>query len=194
MCHNLSLLEALLILSQKFEHAMHSRSLEILCNLTRLPSNNEILAEHPSVVPVMLRLSTSGNEEDRVWALRMLQNISASKAGKQVLVSTFALELLSLSILRAQAEEQKAAMATLFNLSTDPGCLMAITNTRDVLSSLVLVAQDMNIMSDVRMMACDTLATIGLWFQRLASTSTVPDGVKEKSIPSHATFGWNRWI
>lgn len=172
---------------------MHSRCLEILCNLTRLPANNEILAEHPSVVPVMLRLSTSEKAEDRVWALRMLENISASKAGKQVLVSTFALELLSMSVLRTQVEEQKAAMAALFNLSTDPGCLMAITSTRDVLSSLVLVAQDMNTMSDVRIMACDTLATIGLWLQKLAGKGTVPDGVKERAIPSNVTFGWNRW-
>mmetsp|Transcript_45042 Transcript_45042/g.108979 ORF Transcript_45042/g.108979 Transcript_45042/m.108979 type:complete len:1551 (+) Transcript_45042:64-4716(+) len=193
MCHNTSLLNALLILSQQYEHAMHTRCLEILCNLTRLPANDEILAEHPSVVPVMLRHSTSESEEDRVWALRMLQNISASKAGKHVLVSTFALELLSMSVLRTQAEEQKAAMAALFNLSTDPGCLMAITNTRDVLSSLVLVAQDMNTISDVRMMACDMLATVGLWFQKLAGASTVPTGVKESAIPSNVTTGWNRW-
>ena len=179
-------------MSQQFDHPMHTRCLEITCNLTRLPPNNEILAEHPSVVPVMLRLATAENEEDRVWALRMLQNISASKSGKQVLVSTFALELLSMSVLRTQAEEQKAAMAALFNLSTDPGCLMAIAGTRDVLSSLVLVSQDMNIMSDVRLMACDTLSTIGLWFQKLAGVNTVPDGAEE-AIPSNVTVGWNRW-
>lgn len=193
MCHNTSLLNALLILSQQFEHPMHTKCLEILCNLTRLPSNNEILAEQPSVVPVMLRLSTSESEEDRVWALRMLQNISASKAGKQVLVSSFALELLSMSVLRKQADEQKAAMAALFNLSTDPGCLMAITNTRDVLSSLVLVAQDMNTISEVRIMACDMLSTIGLWFQKLAARGIVPDGVKESVLPTNVTTGWNRW-
>ncbi|CAJ1953888.1 unnamed protein product [Cylindrotheca closterium] len=193
MCHSTSLLNALLILSQQYEHPMHTKCLEILCNLTRLPSNDEILAEHPSVVPVMLRLSTSEREEDRVWALRMLQNISASAAGKHVLVSAFALELLSMSVLRTQAEEQKAAMAALFNLSTDPGCLMAITNTSDVLSSLVLVAQDMNTISEVRMMACDMLATIGLWFQKIAGGSTVPDGVKETVLPSNVTTGWKRW-
>ena len=58
-------------------------------------------------------------------ALRMLQNISASKVGKRVLVNSFAFELLSISAWRTEAEEQKTAMAALFNLSTDPGCLMA---------------------------------------------------------------------
>lgn len=194
MCLDTNVIDALLILSQQYEHPMHTKCLEVLFNLTRLPSNNEILAEHRSAIPVVLKVATAEDEEDRVLAMRVLQNISAGKAGKKVLVSTFALELLSMSALRGtEAEEQKASVAALFNLSTDPGCLMGLINTRDVLASLVLVVGDMNNSSDVRMMACDMLSTIGLWLQKLTRASTIPAGVSNGAIPTNVTAGWNRW-
>jgi hypothetical protein len=151
------------------------------------------MAVHYSLVPTLLHTAASEGDEDRVWALRMLQNISASKGGKNTMSTEFALELLSMSVLRTQADEKKAAIAALYNLSTEPGCIVALTNTKDVVSSLVIVANDPNTQSDMRLMVCDTLATLGLWLQTLAGEGTVPLEVNDALLPSFKTAGWNRW-
>jgi hypothetical protein len=193
MCLNQTVLDALLVVSQELENPIHTRCLEILCNLTRFPSNAEDMAVHYGLVPTLLHTAASEGDEDRVWALRMLQNISASQGGKNTMSTEFALELLSMSVLRTQADEKKAAIAALYNLSTEPGCIVALTNTKDVVSSLVLVANDPNTQSDMRLLVCDTLATLGLWLQTLAGEGTVPPEVNEAQLPSFKTAGWNRW-
>lgn len=193
MCLNQTVLDALLVVSQESENPIHTRCLEILCNLTRFPTNNEDMAAHFSLVPTLLQTAACEGDEDRVWALRMLQNISASEEGKNVLSEEFALELLSMSVLRTQPDEKNAAIAALHNLSTDSGCVVALTNTKDVVSSLVLVANDPNTQSDMRLMVCNTLATLGLWLQTMAGEGTVPAGVDVDPLPSFKSAGWNRW-
>ena len=63
----------------------------------------------------------------------------------------------------------------------------------NVVATLVHVAHNPDSASDVRLLACDALATLGLWLQTLAGAGTVPDDVESIPLPSYATSGWDRW-
>eukprot|EP00980_Cylindrotheca_fusiformis_P015911 scaffold4658_cov118-Cylindrotheca_fusiformis.AAC.17 len=180
--------------ADEMDNPIHTRCLEILGNLTRFPPNNEDMAVHYSFIPTLLQTAASDSEEDRVWALRILQNISASKQGKSALSEEFALELLGMSILRSQPDEKKSAIAALHNLATDPACVGALTSTKDIMSSLVLVANDPNTQSDIRIMVCNTIGNLGLWLQTAAGKGTVPADIKKDvPLPTLQAVGWNRW-
>lgn len=94
--------------------------------------------------------------------------------------------------MRKDYDEQLAAVATIYNLSTEPGAVVPLTNTRNVVATLVHLAHNAVSTPDIRRMACDALATIGLWLQTLAGSGTVPAGVDNVLFPTHTTTGWQR--
>jgi hypothetical protein len=186
-------MRCLVVVSQEFENPIHTKCLEILCNLTRFPANNTVMAKYPGLVDTLVANGKSKIDENRVWSLRALQNLSSDAAGKTVLANSVVLELLSVSVMRKHYDEQVAATATLYNLSTEPGAVVPLTNTKNVLATLVHVAHNPDSPSDVRLMACDALATLGLWLQTLAGAGTVPAHIEQVPLPSYATSGWDRW-
>jgi hypothetical protein len=179
--------------SQECDNPIHTKCLEILSNLTRFPANNASMAKYPGLVDTLVASGRAELDTDRVWALRTLQNLSSDVAGKTVLASSVVLELLSAGLVRKNYDEQFAATATLYNLSTEPGAVVPLTNTKNVVATLVHVAHKPETPSDVRLMACDALATLGLWIQTLAGAGTVPEEVNQLPLPSYATSGWQRW-
>jgi hypothetical protein len=96
--------------------------------------------------------------------------------------------------MRDTHEEKLAAIAAVYNLSTEPGAVVPLTNSKNVVATLVHVAHNPESTSEVRIMACDALATLGLWLQTLAGAGTLPKEVdQDTTLPSHVTSGWNRW-
>ena len=186
-------MNSLVIVSQEYDNPIHTKALEILSNLTRFPANTEAMSKYPGIVDTLVVNGRSKIDEDRVWSLRALQNLSSDVAGKTVLANSVVLQLLSVSVMRKQYDEQIAATATLYNLSTEPGAVVPLTNTKNVVATLVHVAHNPESASDVRLLACDALATLGLWLQTLAGAGTVPDGIEPAPLPSYATSGWERW-
>lgn len=174
---------------------MHSKYLEIMCNLTRFPHNNDHLAKYPGFVDTLVVNGNSSIGTDRVWALRTLQNLSSDVAGKTVLANRVVLEMLSVCVMRDAYDEKLAATATLYNLSTEPGAVVPLTNTKNVVATLVHVAHNPESPSKVRQMACDALATLGLWLQTLAGAGSVPTELSGSNVtlPSYVTSGWQRW-
>jgi hypothetical protein len=190
---NDALMDCLIAVSKEYDNPMHTKCLEILCNLSRFPSNNAVMAKHPGLVDTLVVTGRAKCDADRVWSLRTLQNLSSDVAGKTILANCVVLELLSVSVMRKQFDEQRAAVATLYNLSTEPGAVVSLTNTKNVVATLVHVAHSPDSPSAVRLMACDALATLGLWLQTLAGAGTVPEDVQQVPLPSYATSGWRRW-
>jgi len=94
--------------------------------------------------------------------------------------------------LSTEAEEQHAAVAALLNLSCEPGVVTAMSNTRNVVSTLIHLTYDNSTSAEVRLMACDALASIGLWLQTVAASANVPDGM-EANLPRSITSGWERY-
>lgn len=195
MCNDAKLMGALVGVSQMTNDSTHTKCLEILCNLSRFPANVEHMAKFPGIVDALVSNGGSARYQlDRVWSLRVLQNLSTGTSGKTVLANRVVLELLSFSVMRETLDEQLAATATIYNLSTEPGAVVPLTNTKNVVATLVHVAHNPESSSEVRIMACDALATLGLWLQTLAGAGTLPEEINENvTLPSYITTGWKRW-
>jgi hypothetical protein len=190
---NETLIDSVVKVSKEFDNPIHTKCIEIICNISRFPSNTADMARNDSLVNVLIKCGKSKKLEDRIWALRTLQNIASDSTSKVILANTRVLTLLSICAMRKDYDEQVAAVAGLYNLSTEPGAVVPLTNTRNVVATLVHLAHNAVSTAEVRQMACDALATIGLWLQTLAGCGTVPSGVKKILLPSHATTGWERW-
>lgn len=126
-------------------------------------------------------------------SLRCFENVSSDAQSKEILASPAVLNLLTSAAVRKEEDEKEAAVATLCNVATEPGAVVAITNTRNVVATLVHLAHSPESSSEVRLMACEALATVSLWLQTLAGTGRVPEGVANAPLPTQKTSGWQRW-
>jgi hypothetical protein len=193
MCKNIQLIDCVVTLGGILDNPLHTRCIEILCNLSRFPSNNSRLASNPKCVDTLLCCGKSKIAEDRMWAIRTIQNMCSDASSKVTLATGPMLSVLSMAAMRKDCEEQLAAVGALMNLSTEPGSIVPLTNTKTVVATLVHLAHSPNTPSTVRKIACDSLATIGLWLQTLASAGTVPDEIPFSPLPTHTAMGWLRW-
>lgn len=193
LCLNEKVLNNILFLAEILEHPLHTRCLEMLCNFTRFPSNNAKLASMPRVIEILTAGGKSKLAEDRLWSIRTIQNLCSDASSKVGLATGSLLSLLSACAMRKDYEEQLAAVGALMNLATEPGSIVPLTNTKTVVATLVHLAHSPNTPAPVRKIACDSLATIGLWLQTLASAGTVPDSCPLSPLPTHTATGWLRW-
>lgn len=187
------LLDSLLFVANEVAIPLHSKSLEIICNLTRFPSNNHRLSRYDGIIDTLVMSSNSPQQEDRITALRALQNLSADPSSKSLLATSQVLTRITSSAMRKDSIEKEVAVATIYNISTEPSAVAAITNTKNVVATLVHLAHSPDSSSDVRLLACEALSTISLWLQTLAGTGKVPEGVSNIPLPSQKTSSWQRW-
>ncbi|GKY91039.1 hypothetical protein MPSEU_000076700 [Mayamaea pseudoterrestris] len=193
LCSDSKVVESLVQVAGETENQLHSKCLEIISNLTRFPSNTSFLTRYAGLVEILIEAADSPVEVDRIFALRSLQNMSADSSSKALLATEAVLSKITVCALRNKAEEREASVAFLYNVSTEPGAVVAITNTKNVVATLVHLAHHPDSSTDIRIMACDALATISLWLQTLAGTGRVPKDLPNIPLPSHKTSGWNRW-
>lgn len=177
----------------EIDNTIHTRCLEILCNLTRLPSNNVILARNTYALNALTEGCGRRHEKnDRTWSLRALQNISADISSKEIISSSNVLKLLGKSALR-EGEEQEAAIAIMLNLSTDSVVIVRLMNSKKIVNTLLQLAHSSNASADIRIMSCDTLATMALRLQSYASAGLEPEGNVVTPLPTPLNTGWLRW-
>jgi hypothetical protein len=77
------------------------------------------MARNDVLVETLLKCGKSKVVADRVWALRSFQNMAADSSSKVILANSKILTLLSICAMRKN-EEQEAAVAAIYNLSTEP--------------------------------------------------------------------------
>jgi hypothetical protein len=193
LCMHTTFLFSVVTVSKEIANPIHSKCLEILCNLTRFPANNLALTRYDGLVETLVSASNSAEPENRMAALRALQNMSADPASKALLATSPVLNLMTSCAMRKVADEKEVAVATICNITTEPSAVTSITNTKNVVATLVHLAHSPDSSSAVRLLACEALATISLWLQTLAGTGTVPEGVPNVPLPSQRTTGWERW-
>lgn len=194
ICSSDDFLRSVLVVARESTNPIHTKCLEIITNLTRFPANNTLLTRYEGFVETLV--GAAGNSplsECRMSALRSLQNLSADPSSKALLATGTVLNLLTSSAMRKDSEEKEVAVAALYNITTEPSAVTAITNTKNVVATLVHLAHSPDSSSSVRLLACEALATISLWLQTLAGTGKVPDGVTNVPLPSQKTTGWERW-
>jgi len=192
MCKSSKLLNCLTNVCVEQDFEARTKSIEVLCNLTRYPWNQKILASNECLMRSLIKCLKSTSVDDRKWAARALQNICSDQSSKISIARQPLLSALGLSALSTEAEEQHAAVAALLNLSCEPGVVTAMSNTRNVVSTLIHLTYDNSTSAEVRLMACDALASIGLWLQTVAASANVPDGM-EANLPRSITSGWERY-
>ena len=186
-------MESLIKVSAETENPIHSKCLEILCNLTRFPANNSTMTLYEGLVELLLEAAASETPVDRILALRCFQNMSGDGMSKLPLATDSVLSLMTSCAMHKSPEEKEAAVATLYNITTEPGAVVAITNTKNVVATLVHIAHNPESTPNIRLLACEALATISLWLQTLAGTGNVPQGLPNIPLPSQKTSGWERW-
>ena len=194
LSRNLNFMASAVAVGGNVDDPLHDKCFEIICNLTRFPTNHDTMIKFPGIVDTLI---VGGNAEApmaRLWSLRSLQNLSSQSSGKNILANRTMLEFLISSLIRRDPSEKLAAMATLYNLSTEPGAVVPLTNTKNVVATLVHAAHSPDTPAEIRSMACNSLATVGLWMQTLAGAGTVPKAIQPPvPLPSHVTTGWRRW-
>lgn len=193
MCKNDEMIRNICAVSYEIDNPVHTRCLETICHLTRFPGNNSKLAQMNFVIEALKKGGMSLLVEDRVWCVRMIQNISSDASSKTVLATSPILEMLSLSAMRKDPDEQIAAVSAIANISTEPGAIVPLTNTKNVVATLVHLAHNLKSSDQVRCLACEALASIGLWLQTLAAAGTVPDCVESRPLPTLSSTGYLRW-
>lgn len=193
MCSNKFVLHNVLLVANERSNPIHTKCLEILLNFSRFPANNGILADFQGMVPSLMDLGESSDiKEDRVSALRCLQNISTDPKSKLKLATERLLIFVTACSMRPEESEKEAAVSTLYNLTTEPGAVVAITNTKNAVATLVHLAHHPASPTAVRLRSSEALATIALWLQTLAGTGKVPHG-ENPMLPTQRTTGWERW-
>lgn len=186
-------MRALVAVSKETDNPMHPKCLEIICNLTRFPANNGLLTRFEGVVDTLVSAAKFTTPECRISALRSLQNMSADPSSKALLAVNVVLSLLTAGSMRGDAAEKEAALCTLFNIITEPSAVASVTNTKNLVATLVHLAHNPESSSNVSLVACEALATISYWLQSLASKGRVPEGIINTPLPSQKTSGWERW-
>lgn len=113
-------MDSMMTVSCDFDSPLNTKCIEILSNITRFNANNSDMAKNGTLVETLLKCGKSKVEEDRVWALRSFQNMAADSSSKVILANSKILTLLSICAMRKN-DEQEAAVAAIYNLSTEPG-------------------------------------------------------------------------
>ena len=187
------MLHNVLMVANERTNPIHTKCLEIVLNFSRFPANNTILADFQGLVPSLMELGEASQiPQDRFAALRCLQNLSTDPKSKLKLATERVLVFITACAMRVQDEEKEAAVTTLYNLTTEPGAVVAITNTKNAVATLVHLAHNPQSKSHVRLRSSEALATIGLWLQTLAGTGKVPAN-ENPILPTQRTTGWERW-
>ena len=145
------------------------------------------------MIEILVAASNSIHQENRLASLRSLQNMSSDPGSKSLLATGQVLTRMISCAMRKDAVEKEIAVATIYNISTEPSAVASITNTKNVVATLVHLAHSPDSSSEVRLLACEALSTISLWLQTLAGTGKVPQGVSNVPLPSQKTSGWQRW-
>lgn len=190
LCNNEDFLNAIILISQDFYNPIHTKCLEICCNMTRLQHNNTKLALRTDLIETLIKCSKSKLEEDRSWSMRIFQNLTASSCN--IMAKPSIIEQLCVSSMR-KTTEQEAAVSALLNLSSESKNVVPLTSAKNVMACLIFLAQNPNSLERVSSTSCHALAQIAMWLQSVAAGVTVPEEINPVPLPSSSSIGWMRW-
>jgi len=194
MCNDKLILSTLANCSQDLEDPVHSRCMEALSHLTRFPGNNDVMAQSQETLQALCKCGMSVSDTDRMWTLRAMQNITAHASKRVPFKNNDLLHLLCESAERLDyVEEHEVAISVIGNLCTDATSFVQVVNTENVVRVLVSVANNIAYSQDIQFVACDALATIAMWLQRVARAASVPEGFTFEPLPSLKTTGYLRY-
>ncbi len=195
MCADHNILENIAVVCQESSNSVHTKCIEIICNLTRFPGNIGPLSRSGSVFGALCSCGISNNHEDRLWAMRSIQNMTSDSSCKIRLAGDSMLEIIRCSAENLQnADENEAAVAALANLCTDAAAVLQITNSKKIVPTLIQIAHSNEFSPELHFHACNAVCRISIWLQKFASAATVvADGTCSDSLPTLTAKGHMRW-
>ena len=190
---NSKLLSSLADIASDHSTAIHSKALEVFSNIAKFPYNNTFLAKHENVLMTLLDATSFPESSDRILALRTLQNISTDKASKKYLAKEEILTCLASRCMTEFGEEKEIAVTILQNIVTEPATVVPVTNTKNLIATLIHLAHERSSSTKVRILASEALATISLWIQTVGGSGAVPKDVPNLPLPTGSGSGWMMW-
>ena len=193
MCANREFMSILIATVKDPKSIIQSKCLEIACNLSRFSPNRKLMVQHEALVDALTDAAFSVSPTNRLNSLRTLQNISADASGKLALAkSTFLSSMVSCALRRGTGEKE-SAVAVVYNLSTEPGTVVAMVRTKNLVALMVHLTSHSETPSPVRLMACETLACLSLWLQTLAGIVKVTESCENKALPTLTPIATDMW-
>ena len=195
MCNDEKLLFNITKCAGSLSDPIGGRCMEILAHLSRLPSNAEFLCSIPGIHDAISSCGLSDNEDERIWGLRTLQNLSAFASKKGNLLTNEIVRFLCKSMNSIESEEEySTAVAVVTNFCTDPSAVVHLTNAKGMLFSIINVANSPEYHAEVQYNACDALASMSVWIQRSARGSCIPEGFSKDALsPTLQQSGYMRY-
>ena len=194
MCKDHNIIENIAVVTQEKSSTVHTKCIEILCNLTRFPGNNSALSRSVQVFDALNTCGASDFDEDRLWTMRSLQNMSADPSCRVKLATASILEMMRTSAANLrQKDEHEAAVSALANLCTDASTAVQVANSNKVLPTLISIANNTEYSPEVQFHACNAISRIAVWFQTFASATTIPDVTNYDELPTLEAKGHMRW-
>ncbi len=162
--------------------------------MTRFPGNIEALSRSSQVFEALCACGTSSIDEDRLWTMRSLQNMTADASCKSRFTTATVIDLLRVSALNFELkDEHEAAISALANLCTDASAIVKLSNSKNVIPTLIHVAHTADYSPEAQYLACNAVSRIAVWFQTLAGMTTVQDSSQCNPLPTMETKGSRRW-
>jgi hypothetical protein len=195
MCNDEKLLFHITKCAGSLSDPIGGRCMEILAHLSRLPSNADFLSSVPGIHDAVSSCGLSDNEDERIWGLRTLQNLSAFSSQKGNLLTHEIVRFLCKSMNSIESEEEySTAVAIVTNFCTDPSAVVHLTNAKGILFSIINVANSPEYHPEVQYNACDALASMSVWIQRSARGSCIPEGFSKDTLsPTLQQSGYMRY-
>lgn len=168
--------------------------------------NSSVKEDRIWTMRTIQNLTTEGKSKVNLAISRLLSTIGASAMSKEIEEHRAAVA----ALLNISTEPGEISLIMFFvalpyqiypvsnsllqiRLCQQPvGAIVPLTNTKNVVATLVHLAHSSS-NQETKIMACETLGTIGLWLQTRLRGGTVPLEVKSNVLPSHTCAGWKRW-
>jgi hypothetical protein len=132
------------------------------------------------VTKVLVTSGKTNGLDERLYALRSFQNISAVCTESRVILATDSiLSLLVSAALEGATEEQEIALGTIFNLALEPGTLVNLTNTKNFTAVMINVVNSKETSPTSCHMARQILRLVAKWMNILADTD---DSAHQNSV------------
>ena len=165
-----------------------------MCNLTRFPGNIEALSRSAIVFDALCSCGLSESDQDRLWTMRAIQNMTSDSSCKQRIAGEPMIEIIRCSAMKIEKkDENEAAVAALANLCTDADSVLQLTNCKKILPSLIAIAHSSEFSPEVHFHACNAISRVAVWLQKFAAATTVPDASSLAPLPTMIVKGHMRW-
>lgn len=170
-------------ISKMQDSPSHVLAVQLLTHLTRHRLNSKVLVfKEQTVVPALVKATSSSSEVARRYACFAVQNFSHDKSCRQELASS---EKLIVALCKRarhskDPEERLAAICALKNLTDEPANLIPLSNTPECIATLMQIAhgQENGVTEMMQFRACDALATISHWLRKIATNGQSMNAAK----------------